>query len=85
MRLHSLTAIIENGAVLLPKSAPWLADYISELTGFPGSRTNDQVDSTTQALDYLHNTYYRANWMKRINWDAVIANANRQAQYGPRF
>ena len=53
MRLHAQTALFENGRVLLPSRAPWLMDYVSELTGFPGSRNDDQVDSTTQALDHL--------------------------------
>ena len=53
MRLHAQTAIFENGRVLLPRHAPWLADYITELTSFPGARHDDQVDSTTQALDHL--------------------------------
>ena len=53
MRLHAQTAHFENGRVLLPSKAPWLADYVSELTSFPGSRNDDQVDSTTQALDHL--------------------------------
>jgi len=39
--------------VMLPKSAPWLAGYISELLSFPASKHDDQVDSTTQALDYM--------------------------------
>jgi predicted phage terminase large subunit-like protein len=50
MRLHAQTAIFENGHVFLPQQAPWLADYVAELTGFPGSKYDDQVDSTTQAL-----------------------------------
>ncbi len=53
MRLHSKTLLFENGAVLLPKSASWLNDYVAELTGFPGAKFDDQVDSTTQALEYL--------------------------------
>jgi len=53
MRLHAQTALFENGRVLLPSRAPWLADYVTELTSFPGSRYDDQVDSTTQALDHL--------------------------------
>ena len=57
MRLHTQTPAFENGHVLLPKEAPWLSDYINELTGFPGSRYADQVDSTTQALDYLQSAY----------------------------
>ena len=51
MRLHTQTSAFENGFVLLPTQAPWLADYIAELTSFPGSRYDGQVDSTTQALD----------------------------------
>jgi predicted phage terminase large subunit-like protein len=77
MRLHTQTAVFENHCVLLPKEAPWLAEYISELTGFPGSRYADQVDSTTQALDYLQNIYGRENWMDDLDWDAVLANARK--------
>ncbi len=76
MRLHTQTPAFENGHVLLPKEAPWLSDYIKELTGFPGSRFADQVDSTTQALDYLQSAY-RKNWMSRVDWDAVIRSFER--------
>jgi hypothetical protein len=48
------TALFENGRVRLPSRASWLLDYVNELTSFPGSRYDDQVDSTTQALDHLH-------------------------------
>ncbi|HEV1992952.1 MAG TPA: phage terminase large subunit, partial [Candidatus Acidoferrum sp.] len=57
MRLHSQTAMFENGFVLLPRTAPWLPDYLHELTGFPGTKHDDQIDSTTQALDYLRSAY----------------------------
>jgi len=50
MRLHAETATIENGFVWLPEAAPWLADYLAELTTFPAGRHDDQVDSTAQAL-----------------------------------
>jgi predicted phage terminase large subunit-like protein len=53
MRLFAQSAVFENGRVWLPKSAPWLADYVRELTTFPGTKHDDQVDSTTQALDYM--------------------------------
>jgi predicted phage terminase large subunit-like protein len=32
MRLHAQTAMFENGYVLLPSEAPWLNDYVKELT-----------------------------------------------------
>jgi predicted phage terminase large subunit-like protein len=53
MRLYAQTAKFENGLVLLPSSASWLADYIGELTSFPGGKFDDQVDSTSQALDHM--------------------------------
>ena len=53
MRLHAQTPIFEAGRVWLPKTAPWLGDYVTELLSFPGPRYDDQVDSTTQALDHL--------------------------------
>jgi predicted phage terminase large subunit-like protein len=65
MRLHAQTAVFENGQVLLPRRASWLADYVNELTSFPGSRHDDQVDSTTQALDHF-SASNRNNWFKFI-------------------
>jgi predicted phage terminase large subunit-like protein len=53
MRLHAQSAIFEAGRVYVPTSAPWVDEYVRELTGFPGTKHDDQVDSTTQALDYL--------------------------------
>jgi predicted phage terminase large subunit-like protein len=53
MRLHGQTAVFENGLVLIPKEAHWLQDYLQELTTFPGSKHDDQVDSTTQALAWM--------------------------------
>jgi predicted phage terminase large subunit-like protein len=53
MRLHAQTASFENGRVFLPRNASWLADYVAEITTFPGAKYDDQVDSTTQALDHM--------------------------------
>ena len=55
MRLYAQTARFEGGRVFLPNSAAWLAEYVRELTSFPGTKFDDQVDSTTQALDHLAN------------------------------
>ena len=46
MRLHAQTAMIENGFVYIPEAAPWLAEYLHELTVFPKGKHDDQVDST---------------------------------------
>src|SRR5207237_3938880 len=35
MRLHAQTTLIENGFVRIPENAPWLAEYLHQLTVFP--------------------------------------------------
>jgi predicted phage terminase large subunit-like protein len=52
-RAQSVTPLIEAGRVFLPESAPWLADYLDEMAGFPTAVHDDSVDSTTQALNYI--------------------------------
>ncbi len=47
------TAMIENGFVHVPHTAPWLDDYLHELTTFPRAKHDDQTDSTSQFLDWF--------------------------------
>lgn len=44
---------IEGGKVYLPESAPWLVDYESEMGMFPYGQFDDQVDSTSQFLNWI--------------------------------
>ena len=53
MRLHAQTATIENGFVRIPEAAPWLAEYLHEMTVFPKGKHDDQADSTAQFLDWF--------------------------------
>ena len=52
MRMHSASSTIENGFVHIPGRAGWLAEYLHELAVFPNGKHDDQVDSTSQALDW---------------------------------
>jgi predicted phage terminase large subunit-like protein len=52
-RLMSVTAMIEAGRVMIPAKAPWLAEFRRELTMFPNSKHDDQVDSLSQFLKWL--------------------------------
>ena len=54
MRMNAQTGAIENGFVYLPKQAAWLEDYRKELSTFPRGKHDDQVDSTSQALAWIH-------------------------------
>ena len=51
-RLMGVTPIIEAGDVLLPETAPWLADFEHELSLFPAAKHDDQVDSLSQYLEW---------------------------------
>ena len=53
MRLHAQTAVIEQGRVWLPHEASWLEPLLHELTTFPKSAYDDQVDSVAQALAWM--------------------------------
>jgi predicted phage terminase large subunit-like protein len=52
-RLAKVSAHFEAGCVLFPKDASWLGTLTSELLGFPNMRHDDQVDSVTQALNWI--------------------------------
>ena len=49
-RFAAQSARIESGELLLPKDAPWLAEFERELLGFPNRKDDDQVDALTQLL-----------------------------------
>lgn len=51
-RAYAVTPMFEAGNVYLPvpEIAPWIKEYILELTQFPVVAHDDQVDATTQAL-----------------------------------
>jgi predicted phage terminase large subunit-like protein len=61
VRLEKQSVKFENGRVYLPKQAPWLDEYIQEIAGFPGTKHDDQVDSTSQALDVLEKYAFLPN------------------------
>lgn len=52
-RMSNETPAIEAGDVWLPKQASWLEDFIHELSRFPNGKHDDQVDSVSQALNFM--------------------------------
>lgn len=50
VRAASQCATIEAGQVFLPEVAPWLGELQAEVSAFPQSRHDDQVDSMSQFL-----------------------------------
>ncbi len=56
-RMQARAVLFETGKVVLPADAPWRATYLEELLGFPNCKYSDQVDSTSQALDWLQQRF----------------------------
>jgi predicted phage terminase large subunit-like protein len=74
---HSIK--FENGRVFLPNQTPWLDEYIREITGFPGSKHDDQVDSTSQALESLEPCAKSVAVFKGLEY---LSNLHYPTEYG---
>jgi predicted phage terminase large subunit-like protein len=51
VRASTQSPCFEAGRVILPREAPYLPDYETELLGFPSAKYDDQVDSTVQFFE----------------------------------
>ncbi len=73
MRMHAQTGLIENGFVFLPTEAPWLPEYLHEMTVFPNGRYDDQVDATAQFLDWFKTPMKSAGIFElyRMQWEEL--------------
>jgi predicted phage terminase large subunit-like protein len=65
-RLYVQQAKFEAGLVLFPRNAPFLPALEAELLAFPHSKTNDQVDSISQALASPVSKY--GSYDTSLNW-----------------
>lgn len=52
-RFDGIIPMLSTGMALLPKRAQWLPEYEAELIAFPNGKFDDQVDSTSQYLEYV--------------------------------
>jgi predicted phage terminase large subunit-like protein len=62
-RLYVHQAKFEAGLVLFPKGAPFLAELEAELLAFPQGKTDDQVDSISQALSFKLGYDWTGSWI----------------------
>lgn len=49
-RAEAVTGLVEAGQVYLPRTAPWLEEFIREHSVFPNGVHDDQVDTTSMGL-----------------------------------
>jgi hypothetical protein len=80
MRLHAQTGMINNGFVHIPETAPWLAEYLHELTVFPKGKHDDQVDSTAQFLDWFKRPFPNQGYYEWARQRAQAIEQQRQPQ-----
>ena len=61
VRLAAVSGFMEAGNVWIPDSsvASWVEGYVEELSTFPNSARNDQVDTTSMALKRLSENMYQ--------------------------
>lgn len=58
-RANSVLSYQESGRVHLPKNAPFLSDFLTEVAAFPNGKHDDQVDPM---LDALNDCFNGENW-----------------------
>ncbi len=64
-RVAAVAPLFEAGKVYLPNEAPWLPEYEKELFGFPTTKHDDQVDSTSQFLGWINERradFFHCDW-----------------------
>ena len=71
-RLIGVTAMIEQGRLHIPSTAPWRDDFLKEMLGFPSSRHDDQVDSVVQFLRFMQGLRFP------LRFDRVTGERQRQ-------
>jgi predicted phage terminase large subunit-like protein len=76
-RCAAISAQFEAGSVFFPKSAPWLDSLKAELLGFPNAKYDDQVDSVTQALNWI-----AQHRQRETRWVAPIIVTQRRRYFG---
>ena len=55
-RASDAAPFIESGNVLLPEDAPWLSDFLSEVSSFPSGAHDDQLDPMFDAIKSVQTT-----------------------------
>ncbi|WP_126177104.1 phage terminase large subunit [Tsuneonella rigui] len=50
IRFEAQASRVQAGQLFLPREAPWLAEFIAEVVGFPNKRHDDQADALAQLL-----------------------------------
>lgn len=80
-RAYAVQPLVEGGQVYLPhpRIAPWVEDFIRELSQFPRGANDDDVDACTQALNVL------VRGAREDEVEVEDPDADRWALHAPRL
>jgi predicted phage terminase large subunit-like protein len=82
-RMNAASAMFEAGRVYFPERADWMLEYETELTIFPLAPHDDQVDSTSQFLNWA--SQFTVKWQsyttgqQRAGYDSGSGSTQREA------
>ena len=80
-RMNGETPKLEAGSLTLPKSAPWLDDFLVEYLAFPSAKYDDQMDALSQFLNWRTTAETRTTF----SFDFGHEDPAPQAGYVPGF
>lgn len=78
-RAFACTPLVESGQVFLPEAAEWLSDYTTQMGTFPNAAHDDDVDSTTQALNYFHGSQGKRGLFDYMREQAMAQEQQKEA------
>lgn len=67
-RAISVTSLIRAKKVFLPANKNWVKDFIESLAYFPNGKHDDDVDSFTQALNWIQDNFKLVDKSSKINY-----------------
>lgn len=74
VRAQAVAPVVEAGNVTLPRRAPWVEGFLSQLSSFPAGKHDDMVDAFSQALTWAT---ARAQWRQTTAQYGYGAGATR--------
>jgi hypothetical protein len=75
-RMNGETPKLQSGCLILPKSAPWLDDFLLEYLAFPYGKHDDHIDALSQFL------IWRTAEESRVLFNADFGNYDHESTLG---
>jgi predicted phage terminase large subunit-like protein len=80
VRAAAAEPTISAGRLLIPESAPWVADFLREVTSFPAGSHDDYVDALVYAIVFLRTSGASLSEADRQFWVAANQTLHAQAE-----